>query len=175
VIAAGVVLATLGLSFPLLLGAAAETLVACVLCALGAWLLRAALRPCKVRAPGTPMTAGAESSPDAPVHGLAARERLGRRGVYVVGALHGLAGAAPVIAAIPFARRVDPFGAGLYLAAFSLGVVLAMLAFATLLGHANAHVVRHGPRVERVLNGLVGCGALVVGVRILLGVSFDAG
>ncbi|MEQ8232477.1 MAG: sulfite exporter TauE/SafE family protein [Gammaproteobacteria bacterium] len=175
VIAAGVVLATLGLSFPLLLGAAAETLVACVLCALGAWLLRAALRPRVERPPRIPRVARGDAQPGAPARARAVRERLGRGGVYAVGALHGLAGAAPVIAAIPFARRVDPLGAGLYLAAFSFGVVLAMLAFATVLGHANAHLARHGPRLERALNGLVGCGALVVGAHILLGVSLDAG
>ncbi|MEQ8662200.1 MAG: hypothetical protein RLW62_15400 [Gammaproteobacteria bacterium] len=157
VIAAGVLLAALGLSFPLLLGAAAETLVALVLCALGAWLLGAACR----QAPRTLRRARADGA-----RGI---------GVYVVGALHGLAGAAPVIALIPLARRIDPLGAGIYLGCFSLGVVLAMLAFATLLGRANARAARHGPRLERTLNVLVGLGALLIGARILFEVWHDAG
>lgn len=153
VIAAGVVLAALGLSFPHLLGALAETLVALVLCALGIWLLRAVLVP-----GGRPRRAPA----------------AGRRSIYVVGALHGLAGAAPVIALIPLARRIDPLAAGLYLACFSLGVVFAMLFIATLLGHANARALRHGARAERLLNLCFGLGALVVGAQILLEVVHHA-
>jgi hypothetical protein len=154
VIAAGVLLAALGLSFPHLLGAAAEAVVALVLCALGVWLLRAALVP-------------RESERPAPT--------AGRRGIYVVGALHGLAGAAPVIALIPLARRIDPLAAGLYLTCFSLGVVFAMLLIATLLGHANSRALRYGVRAERLLNVIFGVGALTVGAQILLEVAHDAG
>jgi len=130
VIAAGMLLAALGLSFPQLLGVLAEALVALILCALGTWLLRAALAP---------------------------------------------GGAAPVIALIPLARRIDPFAAGLYLGCFSLGVVFAMLLIATLLGHANSRALRHGARAERLLNLCFGLGALVVGAQILLEVAHDAG
>ncbi len=150
VIAAGTVLAALGQSFPGVLGTAAESAVALVLCVLGAWLVCAALRS---TAPARQAQTGAAAA---------------GAGVYGIGALHGLAGAAPVIALIPLAGRFDPLLAGTYLACFSLGVIAAMLLFATLLSGASVHARRCGVRVERALNAAVGVAAMALGARILL-------
>jgi sulfite exporter TauE/SafE len=150
----GTLLAAGGWSLPWMLGAAAETLVAIALCGLGLYLLREASR--------RPL--------GAVFHGaLRARaQRIPSRGVVCLGSLHGLAGAAPIFALMPLAHRLDPWFACAYLLCFSLGVILAMLVIASLLSSANARVQRYGARLENILNGAVGCGALVIGVFMVI-------
>ncbi|MCB1749824.1 MAG: hypothetical protein H6977_08805 [Gammaproteobacteria bacterium] len=160
VMLSGVVLAALGLGFPQLLGTAAEVCVATLLAGLGLWLVAGALR--------------GRSAGHTALHRRLAAAR-GSRGIVVLGVLHGLAGAAPVIALIPLAARLDPWFTGAYLLCFSLGVVVAMLTIATLLGGASIAARRCGAALERVLNAAVGAGALAVALRILLEVLHDVG
>ncbi|MGE0484198.1 MAG: hypothetical protein AB7Q81_08650 [Gammaproteobacteria bacterium] len=160
VILSGTALAVLGLGFPALLGTAAEVCVALLLAMLGLWLMARAL--------------GARGSGHATLHRRLAAAR-GSRGIVVLGVLHGLAGAAPVIALIPLAARLDPWFTGAYLLCFSLGVVVAMLTIAALLGGASVAARRCGAALERALNAAVGAGALGVALRILLEVLHDVG
>lgn len=160
VMVSGTLFAALGVGFPHLLGAAAEAGVASLLCLLGAWLIWGALRG------RTPTHNG--------VHRRLAQVR-GRHGIVALGALHGLAGAAPVIALVPLAARFDPLFTGAYLLCFSLGVVLAMSLIAALLGGASATARRCGAVLERVLNAAVGAAAVAIGARILGALLDDVG
>lgn len=150
----GTLLAAGGWSLPWLLGAAAETLVAIALCGLGLYLLGDAVH-----------------KPLGPIFYGASRARVQRtpsRGVVCLGSLHGLAGAAPVFALMPLAHRLDPWFTCAYLLCFSFGVILAMLVIASLLSSANARVQRYGARLENIFNGIVGCGAMVIGVSMFI-------
>lgn len=73
-----------------------------------------------------------------------------------VGALHGLAGSAPILAVLPIASR-SPWLAGAYLVVFGAGVGFAMIAVSGLLGHAAGRLSSVGTGSGLV--GLRACGA----------------
>ena len=75
----------------------------------------------------------------------------GRRGSFLVGMAHGLAGTAPLIGVVPVAF-IEPRAAALgYLALFSAGTILAMALFA---GGAGALLAATGRRSHRVALGM---------------------
>lgn len=66
----------------------------------------------------------------------------------MVGVLHGAAGSAPLLAIIPVAGQQSPWlGVG-YLVLFSLGVLMAMALFGSLIGVAFDRLGRWGVRVQ---------------------------
>jgi hypothetical protein len=92
-------------------------------------------------------------------------------GALMVGALHGLAGSAPILAVLPAAARSPGLGLG-YLVIFSVGVGLAMAAVSGLLGHfagrlsQSAH--ESGTRGITALRMLSATGSIGLGAWIAL-------
>jgi len=84
-----------------------------------------------------------------------------------VGAMHGLAGSAPILAVLPAASRSPLLGVG-YLIVFALGVGLAMAIVSGLMGHAAG---RFGSRGEagrlETLRALSASGSIILGVWML--------
>jgi ABC-type nickel/cobalt efflux system permease component RcnA len=90
------------------------------------------------------------------------------RAAFGVGILHGLAGSAHFLGILPalaFAVRAEAVG---YVAAFGLGTVAAMTAFATLIGWMAKRFARGGERLYRGLLFAFGAAAIAVGVAWLL-------
>lgn len=92
-------------------------------------------------------------------------------GALMVGALHGLAGSAPILAVLPAAARSAGLGLA-YLLVFSVGVGLAMAAVSGLLGHfagrlsQSAHV--SGTKGVTALRTLSATGSIGLGAWIAL-------
>ena len=88
--------------------------------------------------------------------------------VTAFGALHGLAGTAPVVALIPV-TSVGSTGAGIaYLAAFGVGTALAMGLYAMFAGVIMARAAAASGRIGRVLARTAGAFTVVVGMVWLL-------
>ncbi|MCP4906946.1 MAG: urease accessory protein [bacterium] len=82
----------------------------------------------------------------------------------MVGALHGLAGSAPILALLPTAARSPVFGIA-YLLLFGLGVAVAMALVSGALGHLAARLTRSAQSSSlTVLRGLSATGSIVLGV-----------
>lgn len=79
-----------------------------------------------------------------------------------IGAMHGMAGSAPMLALIPAAQCGDVCDAVLVLAAISLGVLLTMCLFGRAVGFAVGRCERALPW----LRGLAGSGSVVLGCAI---------
>lgn len=77
-------------------------------------------------------------------------------GALFVGALHGLAGSAPLLVVLPIAASA-PVVATAYLVLFGLGVAVAMIAVSGLLGHVASRLSAKG--AARSLSWLRGLGA----------------
>jgi hypothetical protein len=81
----------------------------------------------------------------------------------LVGALHGLAGSAPVVALLPVASRSPALGVA-YLFVFGLGVGLAMALVSGLLGHAVERLSTHSQTSILVaLRAASGAGSIGLG------------
>ena len=86
-------------------------------------------------------------------------------GAVFVGALHGLAGSAPLLAVIPVSQQGNLTDGLMILLAFSMGVLLTMSLFGLALGLALA-------RSARALNwvrGFAGSGSVLLGCAIFVG------
>jgi len=83
-------------------------------------------------------------------------EHQHEHGALFVGALHGLAGSAPILAVLPVAKQ-SPLLAVAYLVLFGLGVTVAMIGVSGLLGHVAGRLSREG--AGRGLSWLRGLGA----------------
>ena len=90
---------------------------------------------------------------------------------FAVGTLHGLAGSAHFVGILPALALPSVTLGGLYLAAFCVGSVLAMVAFAALLGGLAQRCARHGPGLYRGMLGLNALAALAVGCWWLFGTA----
>ncbi len=88
-----------------------------------------------------------------------------RHGALLVGSLHGLAGSAPLLALLTAGQLQRPELALLYVASFSLGVLLVMCLFGGLLGSALAG----RPQVVSWLRAGAGVGAVGVGAVMVVG------
>ena len=92
-----------------------------------------------------------------------------RRGSFLVGMAHGLAGTAPLIGVIPLAF-IEPGGAALaYLGLFSAGTILAMALFAGAAGALLAASGRASPRAGYALRLTAAVGSTVLGAVWFLG------
>jgi cytochrome c biogenesis protein CcdA len=82
----------------------------------------------------------------------------------MVGALHGLAGSAPILAVLPVAARSPLLGLA-YLLIFALGVALAMAAVSGLLGHLTGGLSRRRHATGlRALRAFSGAGSMALGL-----------
>ena len=92
------------------------------------------------------------------------REHRHRHGATAFGALHGLAGTAPVVALIPL-TSVDSAAAGIaYLVAFGVGTALAMGLYAMFAGVLVHRAASFSGRFGRALARVAGAATIVVGV-----------
>ncbi len=90
----------------------------------------------------------------------------------LIGATHGLAGSAPVLALIPIAGAA-PTATGiltgvLYIALFCLGVLVAMLVFGLFLGQLQNRIARFGQRLFHASRLLIASASIGVGTYWLL-------
>lgn len=88
----------------------------------------------------------------------------------LVGALHGAAGTAPVLALVPVSQALSWIGALAYLSSFALGVVAGMMAFGGLLGLGLGRLARALPATLRGIQAGISLGAIVLGAFWLLSV-----
>jgi len=87
-----------------------------------------------------------------------------RHGMTLVGMMHGLAGTSAVVALVPVTlmdRKLVGLG---YLAAFGLGTILAMMAYAMVAAVAFQRASAASLRWGRALGRFVGVGSIVVGI-----------
>ena len=163
VLAAGGALLLLGVRWPERWDAFGEALVGAMLVGLGTWAVVSARRMHlhSEREHGHPHVHVHPADPGhthAHAHGEAARDHS-HGGITAVGFLHGLAGTSAVVALVPVTLMSDlRVGLG-YLAAFGVGVTLAMTLFAMgaalLVQRAHARSVTLGRRAG-VLVGAAG-------------------
>jgi sulfite exporter TauE/SafE len=86
----------------------------------------------------------------------------------LIGALHGLAGAAPAIALLQVARS-DSFLQGMsYLATFAVGTAAGMALYALITGWLVGRAAIRSERLVRVLGKLTGASTVAIGVIWLL-------
>lgn len=84
-------------------------------------------------------------------------------GPLLVGMLHGLSGSAPLLALIPMATLKSPLLGFIYLAIFSIGVLVSMLLFGGLLNLFLKFVERYAERLLIWIRALTGIGAMILG------------
>jgi ABC-type nickel/cobalt efflux system permease component RcnA len=77
---------------------------------------------------------------------------------FVAGTLHGVAGTAHLLGVLPALALPGWLGSGTYLLAFALGTLVAMGAFAGLVGVGTARAAQRSPALARAL--MLGAGAL---------------
>lgn len=92
-----------------------------------------------------------------------------RHAATAFGALHGLAGTAPVVALIPI-TSVETAGAGVaYLVAFGIGTAVAMGLYAMFAGYIAERAAARSAGLGRLLARVAGGGTVVVGLLWLVG------
>lgn len=97
------------------------------------------------------------------------REHRHRHAATAFGALHGLAGTAPVVALIPI-TSVDTAASGVaYLLAFGVGTAIAMGLYAMFAGFIAERAAARSERLGRLLARVAGAGTIVVGAVWLIG------
>ena len=84
------------------------------------------------------------------------------------GTVHGIAGTAHVLGVLPALALGSAAASGAYLLSFAVGTVLAMGAFAGLVGAGSAHAAERAPLRLRRLLGAAGAAAVLVGLVWLL-------
>ncbi len=87
----------------------------------------------------------------------------------MVGALHGMAGSAPLLLLLPLGQMASPWHGFIYLLIFSCGVVLAMLIFGGALGVVFSRFAEIGGRFLQCVRAAVGMGSIGFGAYLLLG------
>ena len=112
------------------------------------------------------LPAGSAAPPAAaPAAGHGRAEHRHEHGALFVGALHGLAGSAPILAVLPVARH-SPALAFAYLVLFGVGVAVAMIGVSGLLGHVAGRL-----SAKRAGRGLSWLRAVGAGGSVALGIG----
>ncbi|MGH7476722.1 MAG: sulfite exporter TauE/SafE family protein [Longimicrobiales bacterium] len=91
-----------------------------------------------------------------------------RHAVTAVGALHGLAGTAPVLALLPLTDLHGPVAAGLYLVSFGVGTALAMVMYALLAGWVAGRAAERSTRIAQWIARATGFATALVGIVWIL-------
>ncbi len=86
----------------------------------------------------------------------------------MVGALHGLAGAAPAVALLQIAKQESLMEGMAYLATFAVGTAIAMALYALVTGYFMGRLAIAAARGARVLGKLTGLGTIIIGILWLL-------
>lgn len=161
VLAAGLLLLAVGRALPESVSALADQAVGLVMIGLGVFVwIELARRRAHVHFhahDGIPPHAHwHDHAAQARATAHARSEHRHEHGALFVGALHGLAGSAPILAVLPVARH-SPALAFAYLVLFGVGVAVAMIGVSGLLGHLAGRLSGQG--AGRGLSWLRGLGA----------------
>ncbi|HEX2078210.1 MAG TPA: hypothetical protein VHG08_10895, partial [Longimicrobium sp.] len=87
-----------------------------------------------------------------------------RHGSLWVGVAHGLAGTAPLVAALSASLSASPLRAAGYLLCFGLGTTLAMALYALAAGLVFERAAHRAPGLAGTLRGLTALGSAAIGV-----------
>jgi nickel/cobalt transporter (NicO) family protein len=159
----GALLLLLGLTIPLPAAAWLDRSVGLVLIALGLWT---AWHASRLHAHVHHHHDGVEH---AHLHSHAFRaEHDHAHAATMIGALHGLAGAAPAVALLQVARSTSFLQGMSYLATFAVGTALGMALYALLTGWLVGRAAIRSERLARALGKLTGAGTIAIGVIWLL-------
>ena len=160
----------LGMAIPERLSAAAETLVGAVLVIIGATIFYSLLRK---RAhihfhshSDLPEHAHWHVHPQHTKHDATAHRHA--HAATMVGALHGMAGSAPLLLLLPLGQMDSPLHGIIYLIIFCVGVVVAMLLFGGVLGLIFTRFVKAGAQSVNCLRAVVGVGSIGYGGYLLI-------
>lgn len=176
VLAAGAILLLSGLRWSARYDAWGEAVVGVMLVAVGLWAIRTARR-LHAHPPAEHGNHGhlhAHAPGDAPhdhphQHGAPATGRHShRRGITVVGLVHGLAGTSAVVALVPV-TMVDRTAIGIgYLLTFGAGTILAMALFAMVAAMAMRTAAARSLALGRRMGGAAGVAGIAVGAWWIL-------
>jgi len=176
VLAAGTALAVSGVHVPPGAQDWAELGVGLMLVALGVWAANAARRlhvhPAQEHGGHAHLHAHAPgAAPHAHAHDQSAQAtRRHRHLLTLVGAMHGLAGTAPVVALVPVTLMSSTTAAVLYLALFGAGTILGMAAYAALAALAVGSVASSGRLARAAAFATAAASALVGGWWIAIAI-----
>ena len=147
-----------------ILSAWGERVVGVALIGIGLWSLRRGLRISRGA-----HTHGAVAHDHIHVHaGPAWARRLGHaHASFCMGILHGIAGSSHFLGVLPALALPTGGDAVVYIAAFGVGTVAAMTAFAAAIGSAGSHV-RHGAALYRAMMLTAATIAIAVGAFWLI-------
>jgi hypothetical protein len=167
-LASGGALLLLGVRWPERWDAFGEALVGAMLVGLGAWALVSARRMHlhSGREHGHAhlhLHPGGTGHTHAHAHGEAARDHS-HEGIAAVGFLHGLAGTSAVVALVPVTLMTDLRAGFGYLAAFGIGVTLAMTLFAMLAALVMQRAHARSLALGRRAGAFVGVAGIVTGM-----------
>ena len=151
----GFVVLGAGMAIPQTFGYAAESLVGLVMVGMGIALIYRLRR----RQPAASAVRQSDSPcPDSIRH---------RHGATVVGALHGMAGSAPLLALVPAAASGAAWLGLTYLLLFNIGVLASMLLCTTTLGVLFTRLNQAGRRVLDTVRYAIAGGSVVAGGYLL--------
>jgi ABC-type nickel/cobalt efflux system permease component RcnA len=166
ILVVGLLVVLLGLSLPAQFGPTFDRIAGAALVALGIWTALGARRVHAHRHTHDDGTVHAHVHAHVHVHAAGAthsRDHDHAHGVTAIGALHGLAGTAPVVALLPLVGIRSPAMATGYLVAFGVGVALSMGLYALLAGWVAGKAALRSQMLARGLMIFVGGLTVVVG------------
>jgi cytochrome c biogenesis protein CcdA len=162
VVLAGLLLLVAGFALPEAATAWLDRLVGLVLIALGVWTARHASR----------LHAHVHLHDGVPLARLHShshnREHDHARAATMVGALHGLAGAAPALAVLEITRLESMVEGLAYLSTFAAGTALGMAVYALVTGYCVNRAALAFSWFARAIGRLAGVGTIVIGIIWLL-------
>lgn len=158
VIVVGTALVLLGRSLPDASGMWLERVVGLSLIGLGAWTIASARK----------LHAHEHAHDDGTRHvhlhsHVASESHRHSHAATAVGALHGLAGTAPVVALLPIATLESVWAAGAYLLLFALGTLIAMSLYAMFAGVLVGKAASASQRLARGIAYATGAASAVIG------------
>lgn len=169
VLVAGAILLALGIRWPEHYDAWGEAAVGVMLIGVGAWAIRGARKlhfhsatqhgdHAHLHTHGTGTV-----SHDHPAPESATTSHSHRRGVTLVGLAHGLAGTSSVVALVPVTVNGQPTGGAVYLVAFGVGTILAMMGFAMVAALVMKGAAGRSLPRTRLVGQWVGIAGILVG------------
>jgi high-affinity nickel permease len=168
VILAGLAIMLVGATVPAAAGSWLDRGVGLVLIGLGAWTSWHAAHLHSHKKSGAPGHAHLHSHGAAQDRHDHVGENQRQRAATMIGALHGLAGAAPAVALLQIARQESLMEGMAYLAAFAVGTAIGMAAYALITGFFMGRAAIASERLARGIGRLAGVSTAIIGFIWLL-------
>ena len=160
VVIAGALLLVVGQTIPDSAGHLLERLVGVTLVGLGAWTV-SGRRMLHVHPRGAD---GNDEQVRIHAHPQPYRAAGNRHAPTMIGALHGLAGTAPVLALVPATQLASPGLTVLYLIVFSVGTAAGMSFFALLAGSLAQRAAGRSLQLARAMSVIAGIATICIGL-----------